>query len=56
MTEAAARGAKRRRLEAEHDLLEGVRTEALQESTLVDALANYVERIDTDMVRRFLPP
>lgn len=51
MTESAARGAKRRRLEAEHgELLGDVRREMVHEDTLAQALADYVERIDTDMV------
>jgi hypothetical protein len=87
MTESAARGAKRQRLEAEHDeLLPSVRREEVRltchlrpekalpdcggcgphcsrillcvnaqvhEDTLADALAEYVERIDADMVSSF---
>lgn len=51
MTESQAVGAKRRKLESQHDLLEDVRADRVEESSLADALAAYVERIDTDMVR-----
>ncbi len=50
MTETGAVGGKRRRLEAQHGLLGDVRSERVVEGTLADALADYVERIDTDMV------
>lgn len=50
MTESQAVGAKRRRLEAEHGLLGDVRSERVREGSLADALSDYVERIDTDMV------
>lgn len=47
---AAAVGSKRRRLESSHALLGDVRSEKVVETTLSDALSDYVERIDTDMV------
>ena len=50
MTESQAVGAKRRRLEAEHGLLGDVRSQRVREGSLADALSDYVERIDTDMV------
>lgn len=50
---AAAVGSKRRRLESTHDLLEDVRSKKVLESTLSDALAAHVERIDTDMALEY---
>lgn len=44
-------GPKRRRLEQDEDILEGVRRAETVEGTLAQRLTQYVERIDTDMVR-----
>lgn len=47
-------GPKRRRLEEENDILALVKRREVEESTLVQRLTEYVERIDTDMVRTFV--
>ena len=44
-------GPKRRRLEQAEDILEPVRRAETVEGTLAQRLTQYVERIDTDMVR-----
>ena len=44
-------GPKRRRLERDEDILEAVRRAETVEGTLAQRLTQYVERIDTDMVR-----
>lgn len=44
-------GPKRRRLEQDEDILGAVRRGETAESTLAQRLTEYVERIDTDMVR-----
>ena len=52
MSLAPARGPKRRRLQEEHaDVLAGVLSEETSEDTLAQRLREYVERVDTDMVR-----
>ena len=52
MAQQPARGPKRRRLEAEHtDVLIGVKDDTFDEDVLVRRLTDYVERVDTDMVR-----
>ncbi len=43
-------GPKRRRLQEDNDILGPVQHQVVQESTLVQQLHEYVERIDTDMV------
>ncbi len=43
-------GTKRRRLQEDDDILGPVQRQEVQESTLVQRLHEYVERIDTDMV------
>ena len=49
-------GPKRRRLEGDEDILGPVRRAETGEATLAQRLTEYVERIDTDMVRlRALP-
>ena len=50
MAEAPAAGAKRRRLDEEHQVLAGVKQRRTSEQTLVSCLTEHVERIDTDMV------
>ena len=56
MAEQPARGQKRRRLEAEHaDVLTGVKDDTVGEEDLVRRLTDYVERVDTDMVRAYEP-
>ena len=44
-------GPKRRRLEEDEDILGAVRRGETVEGTLAQRLTQYVERIDTDMVR-----
>ena len=51
MADTPAVGQKRRRLEAEDDILESVKRGETVEATLAQKLTEYVERIDTDMVR-----
>lgn len=51
MAEAQPHGPKRRRLESAGDILGPVRDLETREDTLVTRLTEYVERIDTDMVR-----
>jgi hypothetical protein len=52
MAEQPARGPKRRKLETEHaDVLTGVKDDTVGEDVLVRRLTDYVERVDTDMVR-----
>jgi hypothetical protein len=46
-------GPKRRRLEQAEDILAPVRRGETGEATLAQRLTEYVERIDTDMVRLF---
>lgn len=47
-----ARGPKRRRLQEEYsEVLAGVRAQQTSEETLAQRLTEYVERVDTDMVR-----
>ena len=50
MAQAPAVGSKRRRLQAEEDILEPVTRGETVEATLAQRLTEYVERIDTDMV------
>ena len=50
MARAPAVGSKRRRLQAEEDILEPVNRGETVEATLAQRLTEYVERIDTDMV------
>ena len=50
MAQAPAVGSKRRRLQAEDDILEPVTRGETVEATLAQRLTEYVERIDTDMV------
>lgn len=50
MAQAPAVGDKRRRLEAEEDILSPVIRGETVEATLAQRLTEYVERIDTDMV------
>lgn len=48
-----ARGPKRQRLQEEYsEVLAGVRAQQTSEETLAQRLTEYVERVDTDMVRR----
>lgn len=48
-----ARGPKRQRLQEEYsEVLAGVRAQQTSEETLTQRLTEYVERVDTDMVRR----
>ena len=47
-------GPKRRRLEEENDILSPVKRREVEESTLAQRLTEYVERIDTDMVRTLI--
>lgn len=54
MAQAPAVGSKRRRLEAEEDILSPVTRGETVEATLAQRLTEYVERIDTDMVRLHL--
>lgn len=54
MADTPAVGQKRRRLEAQHDVLESVRSGETVEATLAQKLTEYVERIDTDMVWLYL--
>ena len=51
MADKPAVGHKRRRLEQQDDVLESVRRGETVEATLAQKLTEYVERIDTDMVR-----
>lgn len=51
MADTPAVGQKRRRLEAEDDILESVKRGETVEATLAQKLTEYVERIDTDMVQ-----
>lgn len=44
-------GPKRRRLQEDNDILGPVQRQEVQEATLAQRLNEYVERIDTDMVR-----
>lgn len=44
-------GPKRRRMDEENDILGPVKRQEVMEATLVQRLTEYVERIDTDMVR-----
>lgn len=50
MAGAPAVGSKRRRLQAEEDILAPVTQGETVEATLAQRLTEYVERIDTDMV------
>ena len=52
MVQQPARGPKRRKLEGDHtDVLTGVKDDTVDEDVLVRRLTDYVERVDTDMVR-----
>lgn len=53
MADAPAVGHKRRRLEQQDDILESVQRGEVVEATLAQKLTEYVERIDTDMVRDY---
>jgi hypothetical protein len=51
MADRPAVGSKRRRLEAKDDLIPSVKRQEVVEQTLATRLTQYVERIDTDLVR-----
>ena len=52
MAQQPARGPKRRKLESEHtDVLTGVKDDTVGEDVLVRRLTDFVEQVDTDMVR-----
>ncbi len=52
MVQQPARGPKRRKLEVDYtDVLTGVKDDTVDEDVLVRRLTDYVERVDTDMVR-----
>jgi len=53
MADAEARGPKRRRLEAAHDILQRVRDSVLDEQQLERQLREHVERIDMDMALEY---
>ena len=55
MAQAPAVGNKRRRLQAEEDILGPVTRGETVEATLAQRLTEYVERIDTDMVSLLMP-
>ena len=52
MSQAPARGPKRRKLEQDHaEVLAGVQRDEVSADTLARRLAEYVDRVDSDMVR-----
>ncbi|KAK9916719.1 hypothetical protein WJX75_006211 [Coccomyxa subellipsoidea] len=53
MSETPAVGPKRKRMEADNDILGPVKRREVEEGTLVQRLTEYVERIDTDMALEY---